>query len=393
MDVWKQMRTELDALEAEDLLRRPAEVDSPCRPVVRVGGREVVCLCSNDYLSLAADPAIRAAAIQAVGQWGVGAGASRLVSGTQSPHALLERRLAQFKRAEAAIVTSTGWMANHVAIHALAGAGDLVLSDKLNHASILDAALACGARVRTYPHRDTARLRKLLDAHRAAAKRCLIVTDSLFSMDGDLAPLGELAELKKRYDAVLMIDEAHATGVLGKSGRGAAELLGVEGDVDVVVGTLSKALGSLGGFVAGPAVLVETIRNRGRAFIYTTAPPAALCAAALAALEIVEREPQRRGRLLELAAALREQLAAAGLAPTPDPREPATPIVPIVVGEPARAVQLSRGLLEEGFLVPAIRPPTVPRGTSRLRVSLSAGHTPEQLARFVEMLRRRMPGP
>jgi 8-amino-7-oxononanoate synthase len=382
--VWREMEESLAALTAADLLRRPVVVDGAAGARVILNGREIVCLCSNDYLSVAADPAVKAAATEAIGRWGVGAGASRLVSGTTRLHVGLETELARFKRTEAALVTSSGWAANHVAIAALVGPGDLVLCDKLNHASIIDACLACGARLRTFPHRDVARLWALLDRHRAEHRRCLIVTDSLFSMDGDLAPLVEITDLKERFDALLMIDEAHATGVLGNAGRGAAELLGVEDRVEVTVGTLSKALGALGGFVAGPRQLIDTIVNTGRAFIYTTALPPAICAAALEALRIVRDQPQRRQRLLEVAADLRRRLAAAGLIASSD--EPATQIIPLVIGPAAKAMRVSQALLEAGFLVPAIRPPTVPRDASRLRVSLCAKHDPDDLARFVDAL-------
>ena len=383
VDVWKQMRAALADLERAGLLRAPAVVDSPCGPTVRVHGRELVCLCSNDYLSLANDPAVRAAAVEAVGRWGVGAAASCLVCGTTRLHVELEDRLAAFKGAEAAVVTSTGWMANHSAVAALAGAGDLVLCDKLDHASVLDAARASGAVLRTYAHRDVARLRRLLERLRSRHRRCLIVTDSLFSMDGDLAPLAELVDIKKQFDARLLIDEAHATGVLGDGGRGAAELLGVACDVDATVGTLSKAIGTFGGFVTGPDVLAATIRNTSRAFIYTTAPPAAICAAALAALDIIQSEPQRRRRLLAMAGELREALQQAGM----DTRESVSQIIPVVVGSAEEALALARRLLDAGFLVPAIRPPTVAPKTSRLRISLCATHEPGDLRRFVAVLK------
>jgi len=383
MDTWRRMQAELDALEAADLLRRPVEVESACGPVVTVGGRSVVCLCSNDYLGLASDEAVKSAAIEAVRRWGVGAGASRLVCGTTSLHVELERRLAEFKRVEAALVTPTGWTANHVAIHALARKGDLVLLDKLDHASIIDVAISSGAAVRTYAHRDVDRLTRLLDRHRASHSRCLIVTDSVFSMDGDVAPLRELVEIKERFDAQLLLDEAHATGVLGEGGRGAAELLGVEGGIDATVGTMSKALGAMGGFVGGPRALIETIRNTGRAFIYTTAPPAAICAAVLAALDVIRDQPDRRRRLLAMADELRAALKGSAL-PVGASQ---TQIIPVMIGRADLALRVSRRLLEKGFLVPAIRPPTVPRGASRLRVSLSAGHDVRDLRRFVEAVK------
>jgi 8-amino-7-oxononanoate synthase len=400
--IWQEMQAHLDALAAAGLLRRPCVVESASGPRIVIGGREVVCLCGNDYLGLANDPAVKAAATEAVATFGVGAGASRLVSGTSSLHVELERRLAAFKGSESAVVAPTGYMANHVAIHALAGRGDLILCDKFNHASIIDAALACGARVRTYAHCDAARLKALLERHRGEHRRCLIVTDSLFSMDGDLAPLAEIVRLKKLFDAQLLVDEAHATGVLGEHGRGAAELLGVEREIDATVGTLSKALGAMGGFVAGPGVLIETIRNAGRAFMYTTALPPAICAAAIKALEMVEKEPQRRRRLLEMSRNVRERLgelksfgaarqtASSNPSPAAEDRttlEIATQIIPVIIGDEGKSLEASGRLLEAGFLVPAIRPPTVHKGTSRLRVSLSASHEQADLDRFVETLR------
>ena len=382
MSEWEHMTKALADLAKADLLRQPVVLDSAPGARVTVDGRELVCLCSNDYLGLASDPAIRAAATKAIQQWGVGAGASRLISGTTELHCQLEQRLATFEHAEAAVVTSTGWMANHAAISALAGQGDLILCDKLDHASILDAARSCGAVMRTYAHRDVERLERLLDRHRSQHERALIVTDSLFSMDGDLAPLAELVDLKKRFDCHLLIDEAHATGVLGASGRGAAELLGVADDVDVTVGTLSKALGSLGGFVAGPKVVIDMLCNTARAYIYTTALPPAMCTAAMTALDIIEREPERRERLQQMAAELRERLNLAGV----DTLGSASQIIPLVIGEAAAAVDVSRRLFEAGFLVPAIRPPTVAPGTSRLRISLSAGHDPDDVRRFADVV-------
>ncbi len=382
MDIWQQIQAELDDLGAQDLLRKPTVVDSACRAHITVAGREVVCFCSNDYLSLAADPAVIKAATDAIVKWGVGSGASRLVSGTSSLHVELEQALADFKCTESAVVGSTGWMANQIAISALVTSGDLVLADKLNHASILDAVKISGAKLRTYAHSNTDRLRNLLQTHRSRYRRCLIVTDSLFSMDGDLAPLGDLVALKHEFDAQLLIDEAHATGVLGSSGRGAAELAGVEDQIDATVGTLSKAIGSLGGFVAGPGVLIEKIRNKARAFIYTTALPPALCAAAIESLRIIRQEPDRRQRVLSMASDLKEALARAGFAASDSQSQ----IIPVIVGGAGEALRMSEQLLSAGFLVPAIRPPTVAPGTSRLRVSVCAGHTPEDTAGLVDAM-------
>jgi 8-amino-7-oxononanoate synthase len=386
MNVFEQMKCDLDSLAERNLLRSPVTLDSPCGPIVSINGRDVLCFCSNDYLSLANHCDVRAAGVEAIEKWGLGAGASRLVCGQTAIHTQLERKLAEFKRTDDAVVCSTGWMANRVAVCALAGKGDLILCDKLNHASILDASAGSGATVRTYRHRDSERLETLLGRHRSSAGRCLIVTDSLFSMDGDIAPLAELVAIKKKYDAQLLIDEAHATGVLGDSGRGVAELLGVEDDVDAVVGTLSKAIGSIGGFVAGPKPLIDTIRNTGRAYIYTTAPPAVCCAAALAALEIISACPQRAAGLREMSSDLRVRLVDAGLdVPDWDPKSP-TPIIPVIIGDAGRAADIAAQLLDNGILLPAIRPPTVPPGGSRLRISLCADHTPEQIETLVRLL-------
>jgi 8-amino-7-oxononanoate synthase len=382
MSDFGDLQAVLDDLAQRQLLRTPAVLSSPVGATVTVNGRELVCLCSNDYLGLAGDEAVKAAAISAINEWGVGGGASRLVCGTTNLHRQLQQRLAEFKQTQAAIVTSTGWMANKVAVSALAGPGDLILCDKLDHASILDAARGTGAVMRSYAHRDVARLERLLDRHRGEHKRCLIATDSVFSMDGDLARLKELVALKQRYDARLLIDEAHATGVLGEHGRGAAELLGVEEGVDVVVGTLSKALGALGGFVAGPQALIDVIVNTGRAYIYTTALPPAICAASMAALDVIASEPQRRHKVLSMAADLRERLARAGV----DTLDSQTQIIPIVIGSAEAAMAASAKLFDAGFLVPAIRPPTVAPGTSRLRVSLSALHDPADIERLAAIL-------
>lgn len=383
MDIWTHMRAELAALEHNQLRRHSLVVDSPADAYITVAGSRMVCLCSNNYLGLANHPEVIAASQEALARWGMGTGASRLVSGTTALHVELQHALAQFKGVPSALVTSTGWQANFCAIMALAGEGDLILSDKLNHASIIDAAMASRATFRTYLHRDIDRLEDLLKRLRPSHRRCIIVTDGLFSMDGDLAPLAELVEIKNRYDAVLVVDEAHATGVLGENGRGAAEATGTEQGVDVTIGTLSKALGSLGGFVAGPAVLTEMIQNIGRPFIYTTALPAACCAAALAALKLVQHEPARREILLGNAERLRNALKAAGLQTGPS----TTQIVPIMLDMPSHALELSRRCQEAGFFVPAIRPPTVPPGSSRLRVSVMATHDWKDLQRFVDVVR------
>lgn len=371
----------LDDRAAQDLCRslRPAlRVDGDR---VALDGRVLRVFCGNNYLGLADDPRVTEAARRAIDKWGWGAGASRLISGTTTLHHELEQKLAAFKRTEAALAFGSGYLANLAAVRGLAGPGDVVLLDKLNHASLIDAARSSGADVRAYPHKHYARLERLLQRYKGARRR-VIVTDSVFSMDGDTADLGELAALRDRYDALLLVDEAHATGVLGDNGRGLAELQGVEEHVDVSVGTLSKALGGIGGFVAGPKIFIDYLVNTAGSFIYTTAPPPASCAAALAALELVEREPERRAKVLDLASHLRESLRARlGLEV-----ETTTQIVPVVLGDASAATRVSRDLQEAGFWVPAIRPPTVPRGGSRLRVTVTATMSSRDVDDFTDAL-------
>ncbi len=359
-----------------------------------IDGRELVNFGSNDYLGLAADPRLAAAVAQALQREGWGSGASPLITGHAALHARLEERLAAMEGAEAALLFPSGFAANLGAVAALVGGGDVVFSDRNNHASLLDGCRLSRADVRVYPHGDWHALDGLLS--RAAGRgRRLIVTDSLFSMDGDLAPLVELIELAARRGAMLLMDEAHATGVFGHRGRGVAEHLGVDervaAGVGVRVGTLSKALGCAGGFVAGSRTLVEWLLNRARSYIYSTAAPAATAAAALAALDIVAAEPQRGVELLARAASLRDALAAQGW----DVGRSQSQIIPLLVGSPARALELSARLRDRGLLVPAIRPPTVPEGQSRLRISLTAAHTPEMIEMLLLALRdaRRSPLP
>lgn len=373
----------LGDLETRGLRRVLRTVESREGGHLTVRGRRLICLASNDYLGLAAHPAVVAAVRTAVEQWGWGAGASQLITGHTGAHAELAARLAAFKSTESALVCSTGYLANLAAIRALAGAGDVVLLDKLNHASIIDAARGSGAVFRVFPHRDYGKLERLLD-RTAAFRRRVIATDTLFSMDGDLADLPRLVELKRKYEALLCIDEAHATGVLGTKGRGGAELMGAEAEIDVTVGTLSKALGGIGGFVAGSRAMVDWIVNAAGAFIYTTALPPAACAAAMAALELVDAEPERRAKVLDLATRLRDGLASRGWDTGPS----CSQIVPVMVGPPERAVRLAAAMEERGFLVPAIRPPTVPAGRARLRISLSAEHEPEDIVSLLDALDR-----
>ena len=358
------------------------EGGSAAGPRVRVGGRELLQFASNNYLGLANDPRVKEALARGIEKWGWGAGASRLVAGHTEAHETLEADLAAFKHTEAALVFPTGYQTNLGVIGSLVGRGDLVLSDRENHASIYDAVKLSGARLVRYAHADAGDAARLLAKHRDAPGRRLIVTDTVFSMDGHLAPLRALALLAEREGAMLVLDEAHATGVLGPTGAGLAEEVGLESGNTASVGTLSKALGGIGGFVAASRAVCDLIVNRGRSFIYTTALPAAACEAARAARKIVRTEPERRRRVLALAERLRGALQEKGF----DSGQSASQIVPVFVGAPERALALAAVLLERGIFCPAIRPPTVPPGTSRLRVSLTAEHTEEDVGRLVSAL-------
>ncbi len=372
---------ELAALEAKGLRRGLEPITGAQGPVVSIGGRELVNLCSNDYLGLAADPRLRQAAAAAAGRLGAGAGAARLVVGDLELHHELEARLARMKGTGSALLFSTGYHVNAGVPGALVGPGDAVFSDAWNHASIIDGCRLSRAGVHVYRHRDVEGLSALLAASRA--RRRLVVTDAVFGMDGDAAPLREIVEACERHGAMLYLDEAHSTGVLGPTGAGLAEALGVTGRVDVLMGTLGKALGSFGAFVAGSSELTGWLVSRARTFVFTTALPPSACAAALAALDVLEGEPERRTRLGALSARMKGGLEALGF-----PMEGVVaPIFPVVLGEEARALEASRRLREQGFHVKAIRPPTVPRGTSRLRVSLTASHTAAQVDGFLSALR------
>lgn len=369
------LQEELDGLRAAGLLRRRREVVSLGDGWCRVEGRRLRNFAANDYLNLAHDPRVVAAARAALDECGAGAGASALVTGRSAWHVRLEERLAAFEGREAALLFPSGYAANVGTIPALARPQDVVFCDRLNHASLIDGCRLSGARFRVYRHDQLDRLEREL-GKAAGHRRRWIVTDSVFSMDGHLAPLPALCDLAERFDAGLIVDEAHATGVLGTDGRGAAELLGVEDRVTVRIGTLSKAVGSLGGFVAGPRPLIDWLVNAARTQIFSTALPPSACAAALTALEIIQREPLRRQHLLARSEHLRQQLTAQG---SPLPAGGCGPILPVILGDADRTVAAAARLEAAGLLVPAIRPPTVPSGTSRLRISLSAVHTEEDI--------------
>jgi 8-amino-7-oxononanoate synthase len=387
----EQWRWDLEELAGRGLLRSLRSVDGPQGPKVLVEGREVLLLCSNNYLGLAAHPAVIEAARRGAERYGFGSGGSRLISGSMTSHRRLEERLADFKGAERALLFNSGYAANTGILQALFGADDLIFSDRLNHASIIDGCRLSRARTVVYPHGDLEALETLLAEERPSRRgRWLIVTDGVFSMDGDLAPLSGLVALKKRYGALLMVDDAHGTGVLGATGRGTAELLGCLEEIDLHMGTLGKALGGFGAFLAGPAPIVDLLINRARSFIYSTSLPPMAADAATAALDIVSSgegsalraslDRNRRrfvGRLREGGLAVPGHFS---------------PIVPIMIGDPGPTMAASEGLLNQGVFVQGIRPPTVPPGSCRLRATLMATHDPLELDRAADLITQEVTG-
>ncbi|HEV2820231.1 MAG TPA: 8-amino-7-oxononanoate synthase [Solirubrobacteraceae bacterium] len=372
----------LEQLRRAGLLRELRTLESGPGARVRLDGREVLLLCSNDYLGLAGHPAVRAAAAEAAQRWGAGAGASRLVSGNLALHDRLEAELAAFKGTEACVLFGSGYLANTGVIAALAGRDEVILSDERNHASIVDGCRLSRARTVVYDHADLDALAAAL--HRTGRRRTLIVTDAVFSMDGDLAPLEGIAELARRHGARILVDEAHATGVVGPGGRGLVAELGLEGQIDVVVGTLGKALGSYGAFAACTRQMAAFLLNRARTAIFSTALPPPATGAALEALRLVRDEPALLEGLHANARTLRDALAAQGFPITA--ASPTMPIVPLVVGDPHAAMALCEAALAGGVFAQAIRPPTVPPGTSRLRLVATAAHEPADLRAAAETL-------
>jgi len=363
--------------------RRTVTARQPGGVLVRVAGRDCIAFCSNDYLGLADHPHVVAAFCAAAQRWGVGSGASHLVSGHDGEHQALEEEIAAFVGRPRALLFSTGYMANLAVASVLAGRGDHVIEDRLNHASLLDAGLASGARFTRYAHRDVDALRRKLQ-RAGHAGNTLVMTDGVFSMDGDVAPLREIAAACRAADASLLVDDAHGFGVLGRTGAGSVEDAALDmADVPLLMCTLGKALGTFGAFVAGSDTLIESLLQRARTYIYTTALPPAVAAATREALRVLRDEPERRERVLAYAARFREGLHALGLDALPS----RTPIQPLVIGAEAATVAASEALFELGLWVPAIRPPTVPAGTARLRFTFSAAHTTTQVDQLLDALR------
>ena len=381
--VSERLRPALPQRRRDHLYRSRRVVEGRRGAQVRIGSSTLVSFCSNDYLGLAADPRVIQALQQAAESYGVGSGSAHLVSGHHHAHHALEEALAEFTGRPRALLFSTGYMANLGVLGALLGRGDTLLQDRLNHASLVDGGLLSRANVKRYAHADTAALERRLAA--PVAGRVLVATDGVFSMDGDLAPLPAMAALCRQHGAWLMVDDAHGLGVLGTGGRGTLEHFGLTVDqVPVLVGTLGKSFGTAGAFVAGSEELIETLIQQARSYIYTTAMPPAVAAATLASLQIAGAEQWRRERLAELVTRFRERAGALGLTLIASE----SPIQPIIAGSTEQALRWSEALEEQGLLVTAIRPPTVPEGAARLRVTFSASHSDDQLERLLEALAR-----
>ncbi len=372
---------ELKIFKESGLYRELNVVDNAQGAYLNIEGKTYLSFCSNNYLDLANNPLVVSAVKDAVGKYGWGAGASRLVSGNMTLHETLENEISIFKEKESAILFPTGYMANTGAISSLVSKGDLVISDKLNHASIIDGCRLSGADFRVYAHCDIEKLENILKKS-SSYPRKLIVTDSVFSMDGDLAPLPNIVSIASKYKAIVMVDEAHGTGVFGKEGRGVVEHFNLNKEIDVVMGTFSKAIGSMGGYVCGDVDLIDFLRNKARSFIYTTALPPAVCAASIAGLELIQKNPSLRTSLWKNIHYLRDGLCKLNL----NVISSESPIIPILIGDADKAVVISKLLYEKGILIPAIRPPTVPVNSSRLRMTVMSTHTREDMERLLDVL-------
>ncbi|MCB2339022.1 8-amino-7-oxononanoate synthase [Clostridium estertheticum] len=360
-------------IKDKGLYRELRYIDTAQSPRVKIEGKDFILLGSNNYLGLCDDFRLKKAAIDAINKYGVGSGGSRLTTGSYDLHKQLEEKIASFKGTEASLVFNTGYMANVGIISALCDAGWVIFSDKLNHASIIDGYRLSGAKLIRYKHCDMDDLLNKINKYKGSNN--LIVTDGVFSMDGDIAPLPEIVKIAKKFNMMTMVDDAHATGILGKNGSGTASYFGLDNEIDIIMGTLSKAVASEGGYVAGKKDLINYLINSARSFIYSTALSPSTIAVSIKALEIIEKDEERRVKLLKTSNWFQNQLKVAGF----NVMETKTPIIPILIGEVDKAVEFSKILLAQGVYVPAIRPPSVPRGTSRLRISLMATHSKEDL--------------
>jgi glycine C-acetyltransferase len=370
------LKDELDQLERDGTALRPRTLESPQHARARFDGRDVINLASNNYLGLAAHPRMKEAARKAAQELGAGSGSVRTIAGTMSLHLEMEQRFAAFKGAEASIMFQSGFTANSGTVAAILTKEDVIVSDQLNHASIIDGARLSRAEIKVFPHKDVAAADRLLEETKAPGRHQLLITDGVFSMDGDIAPLPDLVEVAGKHGAIMMIDDAHASGVLGQNGKGTVSHFGLDPtDVDIQVGTLSKAIGVLGGFIAGPKHLVEWLVNRGRPFLFSTSAPPAVAAACIEALDILEESPELVERLWERTRFFKKGLAGLGF----DTGDSETPITPVIAGEEKRAVELSTRLWDEGVFSPAIVFPTVAKGRARVRTIVTAEHTEDDL--------------
>ena len=377
----KYISDELERIEKSGLYRELNIVESAQGTHLEIKGKTYLSFCSNNYLGIANNPLVIKAVKDAVGKYGWGVGASRLVSGNMRLHEVLEGEISKFKGKEASIVFPTGYMANIGAISSLVSKGDLVICDKLNHASIIDGCRLSGADFRVYPHCDMKKLENILKKATKYSRK-LIVTDTVFSMDGDIAPLPDIVRIAHKYKAMVMADEAHGTGVFGKRGGGVVEHFNLSKKVDIVMGTLSKAVGSLGGYVTGGTDLINFLRNKARPFMYTTALPPAVCAASIAGINLIQENPSLRTSLWNNVRYLKKELELLNFNVIPSE----SPIIPIMIGDAKKAVDMSKLLYKKGILIPAIRPPTVPARSSRLRMTVMSTHTRKDLERLLEVL-------
>jgi glycine C-acetyltransferase len=375
---------QLEAWRKAGTYQRLRVLESPCQPVSRFDGREVINLASNNYLGLADHPKLVAAAVEAAKKYGAGSGAVRTISGTMSLHMELERRIAEFKQVEACVVFQSGFAANAGTVSAILGPEDHIISDALNHASIIDGCRLSKAKIHVFPHRDAAAAAKIVAELADKPGRKLLITDGVFSMEGDIGPLPALVEIAERHGAIMMIDDAHSSGVLGRNGRGTVDHFNLHGRVDIQVGTLSKAIGVLGGYVCGSKDLIEFLYHRARPFLFSTSHPPSVAASCLAAFDILENEPERIEKLWENTRYFKSALKSAGF----NTGESETPITPIMVGEAKAAHAFSQKLFENGLLATGIGFPTVPEGRARVRTIMTATHTAEMLDRALEILTR-----
>ncbi|MEK7406628.1 MAG: glycine C-acetyltransferase [Acidobacteriota bacterium] len=373
---------QIEAWKQAGAYQRLRELQTACAPVCRFDGREVINLASNNYLGLTDHPRLKEAALEATRRYGVGSGAVRTIAGTMSLHLELERRIARFKNVEACVVFQSGFAANAGTVAAILGPEDHIISDELNHASIIDGCRLSKAKIHVFPHKDVAAADRVLAELASASGRKLLISDGVFSMDGDIAPLAALVEVAERHGAIMMVDDAHASGVLGRAGRGTIDHFGLDGRVDIQVGTLSKAIGALGGYVCGRRDLIEFLYHRARPFLFSTSHPPSVAATCLAAFDLLEQEPERIENLWKNTEYFKGNLKSAGF----DTGLSETPITPIMVGEAKLAHQFSRELFEEGVFATGIGYPTVPQSKARIRTIVTATHSRAELDRAVEVL-------